>query len=441
MSLADKDRRYCWHPFTQHQTEPDMPVIVSAEGASLYDEQGNEILDMISSWWTCVHGHANPELNNALAEQAGKVEHVMFAGFSHPAAINLAEKLAQRLPEDLNRVFFSDNGSTAVEIALKIAYQYWKNEGQEGRTKFLTFDGGYHGETVGAMSVGKGCGFFDLFEDLTFEVDMLPYVETWEGDEHVCANELVALHQIEQMIISEKHKIAGVIVEPLMQGAGGIRLCRPEYMKAVTELAQSHGLLVIYDEVAVGFGRTGSLFACEKIGVTPDLICLSKGLTAGYLPMSVTVATDRVFDVFLSEDIERGFLHSHSFSANPLACAVALKSLEMFEDQSLLNKISHIEKRHRDFLKRLEKNHHIFRPRAIGSVMAFNISDENTGYKNDTSEALRNWFLNNGLNIRPIGDVIYLMPPYCITDEQLDRAYNGIIDGLKSVLKPLKRAA
>ncbi len=441
MSLAEKDRRYCWHPFTQHQTEPDMPVIVSAKGAVLYDDQGNEILDMISSWWTCVHGHSNPDLNQALLAQAEKAEHVMFAGFSHPAAINLSEKLAGRLPEDLNRVFFSDNGSTAVEIALKISYQYWKNKGEEGRTKFLAFEGGYHGETVGAMSVGKGCGFFDLFEDLTFEIGMLPYVETWQGDDQVQEREQAALKQIEQLLEREKHEIAALIVEPLMQGAGGIRLCRPEFIREVTKLAHAHGLLVIFDEVAVGFGRTGSLFACEKIGVTPDLICLSKGLTAGYLPMAVTVATDRVYDVFLSEDIEKGFLHSHTFCANPLACAVALKSLEMFEDQKLLNKINYLETCHQDFLTRLQTKHDIYKPRVMGSVMAFNISDENAGYKNNTSEALRNWFLTHGFNIRPIGDVIYLMPPFCIEDEQLERAYNGIIEGLEAILTPLKRVA
>ena len=441
MNIQEKDRRYCWHPFTQHQTEPESPIITSAKGASLFDDKGNEILDMISSWWTSIHGHSNDELNKALAQQAKQVEHVMFAGFSHPSGINLAEKLAQRLPGDLNRTFYSDNGSTAVEIALKIAYQYWNNKGQEKRTKFLAFDGAYHGETVGAMSVGKGCKFFDLFNGLTFDVKTLPYAHTYHGDETIAEREVEALKEIKETIKKYKHEIAALIVEPLMQGASGIRLCRPEFMKEVTEFAQGEGLLVIYDEVAVGFGRTGHLFACQKIGVTPDLICLSKGLTAGYLPMSVTVATDRVYDVFLSDDIERGFLHSHSFCANPLACAVALKSLEMFEDNNVLGQIAHIEKQHIAFLEVLKSHHKVFKPRIMGSVIAFDLSEEKGAYKNSESEALREWFLNNGLNIRPIGSVVYLMPPYCITDEQLQRAYDGIIEGLNVISKRQDLAA
>ncbi|HPD82209.1 MAG TPA: adenosylmethionine--8-amino-7-oxononanoate transaminase [Alphaproteobacteria bacterium] len=440
-SLLAKDKRHCWHPFTQHQVEPDPPVIVKAKGASLFDEQGNEILDMISSWWTCIHGHAHDEISQALADQAAQLPHVMFAGFTHPAAIQLAEKLAQKLPGDLNRVFYSDNGSTAVEIALKIAYQYWTNKGERARTKFLAFDGGYHGETFGAMAVGKGCGFFKLYDDLTFNVEMLPYVPTWEKDHDVEEREKAALQSIQKTIEKHKHEIAALIVEPLMQGAGGIRFCRPEFMRQVTQMAQDQGILVIYDEIAVGFGRTGALFACEKIGVTPDLICLSKGLTAGYLPLSVTVATDRIFDVFLSDDVEKGFMHSNTFTANPLACAVALKSLEIFDREDSFKKLAHIEKRHRKFLKQLENHHDIFMPRVMGPILAFNISKEKRGYKNNVSEKLRDWFLKNGLNIRPIGDVIYLLPPYCIMDEELDRAYQGIMKGLDEVLLPLNRAA
>lgn len=438
--LGAKDRRHCWHPFTQHQTEPDMPVITAAKGASLFDEHGNEILDMISSWWTCLHGHSHPELNKALTDQAAQVEHVMFAGFTHPPAIELAEKLAKKLPGDLNRVFYSDNGSTAIEIALKISYQYWRNKGEPKRTKFFAFDGAYHGETVGAMSVGKGCGFFKGFDGLLFDVEMLPYAHTWEGDEDIEVREKVALKEIKTKIENHKNDIAALIIEPLMQGAGGVRLCRPSFMKQVTEMAQDKGLLVIYDEVAVGFGRTGEMFACEKIGVAPDLICLSKGLTSGYLPLSATVATDAIYDVFLSDEIERGFLHSHTFVANPLACAVALKSLEIFERDKVLKKVSHIEKCHKEFLKKLQSTHKIFRPRVMGSIMAFDIADQDAGYKNDKSEWLRNWFLKSGFNIRPIGDVVYLMPPFCIAEEELNRSYAAIDKGLQ-LLSALKQAA
>jgi adenosylmethionine-8-amino-7-oxononanoate aminotransferase len=269
---------------------------------------------------------------------------------------------------------------------------------------------------------------------------MLPYVPTWEGDDVVEEKERAALKIIEEKIEAGKDEIAALIIEPLIQGAGGLRFSRPQFMKAVTEMAQKCGILVIFDEVAVGFGRTGTLFACEKIGVTPDLICLSKGLTSGYLPMSVTVATDAVYDVFLSDDPDRAFLHSHTFTANPLACAVALKSLELFEGNKILDKILYIEKCHKEFLNHLSAHHEIYMPRAMGSVLAFNIADEDGEYKNNNGERLREYFFANGLNIRPIGNAVYLMPPFCITEEQLDRAYQGIFDGL-SMLTQTRQAA
>lgn len=440
MSFVEKDKRYTWHPYTQHQTERDPVVVTSAKDATLCLEDGTEMLDMISSWWTCVHGHANPDLNEILINQAAALEHTMFAGFTHPPAVNLAEKLATILPDDLNRVFFSDNGSTAVEVALKLSYQYWKNKGDNNRTKFLAFDKAYHGDTVGAMSVGKGCGFFKMYSDILFSVETIPYVETWDGDEDINRKEKEALVEIKKIIAAEKDHIAALIVEPLMQGAGGIRFSRPEFMKAVTDIAHDYGLLVIYDEVAVGFGRTGSLFACQKIGVTPDFICLSKGLTAGYMPMAVTVATDRVFEAFLDQKFKKAFMHSHSFMANPLACALALKSLQIFEENNVLEKIAHIKQRHLSKLEKLKSYPRVFKARIMGSALAFNLSEDKEGYKTEDSEILRDWFLKNGLNIRPIGDAVYLMPPYCITDEELDRAYEGIFKGLLQ-LENIKQAA
>lgn len=431
--LLEKDKRYCWHPMTQHQVEPDPPVIVSGSGAVLYDENGKETLDMISSWWTCVHGHSNPKLNQALVDQVQELEHVMFAGFTHPPAIKLAEKLAHSMPGDLNRVFYSDNGSTANEIALKIAYQYWINKGEKQRTKFLCFEKAYHGETVGAMSVGKGCGFFDDFEGLLFEVEKVAYAPTWEGDSRTEEKEQAALKAIKNILEANKNEVAAFIMEPLMQGAGGIRFSRPEFIKAVTDMAHDYDVLVIYDEVAVGFGRAGSLFACQKVGAIPDLVCLSKGLTSGYLPLAVTVATDAVYEAFLSDDPDRAFLHSHTFTANPLACALALRSLELFEEDNIFEKIEHLEVKHREFLEGLQKRHKVYMPRVMGTIMAFNIADEDGAYKNDQGEFMREWFFNNGLNIRPLGNAVYLMPPYCITDEQLQRAYDGIIEVLDLV--------
>lgn len=430
--LQDKDKNHIWHPFTQHQTEAAPPVIVSAKGASLFDDNGNEILDLISSWWTCIHGHAHPAINAALATQAQTMEHVMFAGFTHPAASTLAEKLTKALPGDLGKVFFSDNGSTAVEVALKLAYQYWRNKGDNARTLFLAFEGAYHGDTVGAMSVGKSCGFYNAYEDLLFNVETIPFVETWDGDKDIDAREKAALAIIEQTLQANKGRIAALIVEPIMQGAIGIRLCRPSYMKAVSELARAQGILVIYDEVAVGFGRLGTLFACEQIGFVPDLVCLSKGLTAGYMPMSVTVATQKLFDAFLDKGFGKAFAHGHSFTANPLACAVALRSLELFAEENTLAKIAHIEERHRSFIATIKNHPAVDKPRVHGSIMAFNLKQAN-GYKSSAGEFLRGWFLKQGLNIRPIGGAVYLMPPYCTTDAELTRAYDGIIEGLNAL--------
>lgn len=433
--ILDKDKRYVWHPFTQHATERDPIVIKSAEGACLYDEDGNEILDMISSWWTCIHGHAHPKLNAALAEQAAQVPHVMFSGFTHEPGAVLSEKLAQLLPGDLNRAFFSDNGSTSVEIALKISYQYWKNAGEHGRTKFLAFDGGYHGETLGAMAVGRGCGFFKLFEDLMCSIESVPYASTWDGDDDIEQKEDDALAALKTKLSECGHEIAALIVEPLMQGAGGMRFCRPEFMKRVVDMAHEAGILVIFDEVAVGFGRSGSMFACEKIGVVPDLICLSKGLTAGYLPMAVTVATDHVFERFLDQDPAKMFLHSHTFCGNPLACAVALESLNLFEDENTLTHIARIEDKHREFLKTLHAHSGAVMPRVMGSVLAFNLAHLDSAFKSIESVMLRDWFWERGLNIRPIGTVVYVMPPYCVSDDQLQRAYNAMIEGLDTLQK------
>lgn len=429
--ILKKDKDFVWHPFTQHATERDPVVVKSAKGACLYDEAGNEYLDMISSWWTCIHGHAHPKLNAALAAQAELVPHVMFSGFTHAPGAELSENLAAMLPGDLNRTFFSDNGSTAVEISLKIAYQYWKNAGAHGRTKFLAFDGGYHGETLGAMSVGRGCGFFKLFEGLMCSIESVPYAHTWEGDADIERKEKEALAALQDKLAAHKHEIAAMIVEPLMQGAGGIRFCRPQFMKQVTDIVQGEGILVIYDEVAVGFGRSGSLFACEQIGAVPDMVCLSKGLTAGYLPMAVTVATQRVFERFLDQDPAKMFLHSHTFCGNPLACAVALESLNLFEEEKTLARIAHIEARHRDQLPHLQAHPSTVQARVMGSVLAFNLCGLEDAFKSIESVSLRDWFWERGLNIRPLGNVVYLMPPYCVTDEQLDKTYAALFEGLE----------
>ncbi len=432
-NIIDLDRRHVWHPYTQHMTERDPVEITHAKGAVLYDAKGQEILDMISSWWTCIHGHAHPEINRVLSEQAEKVAHIMFSGFTHKPGVELAAKLAQVLPGDLNKVFFSDDGSTAVEVALKMAYQFWANQGDKQRKTFIAFDGGYHGDTFGSMAVGKGSGFFSLFEDLMCSVIATPYVGTWLGDQDIEDRENWALGELETLLTDNDGQIAGIIIEPLMQGASGMNFSRPNFINRVCELARRANTLVIFDEVATGFGRTGTLFACEQTDVVPDIICLSKGLTAGYMPMSVTVARDEIYDIFLGEGFEKALAHGHSFTGNPLACAVALKSLQLFDEEKTLDNIARINKRHHIFAERLLQSKHVIYPRVLGSLFACNFSGGGE-YKSDKSVAFRDWYLSKGFNIRPIGSTLYLMPPYCISDDQLDRAYDIFCEGLDAVL-------
>ncbi len=429
-TVLELDRRHAWHPYTQHAQERDPIVISRARDASLFDEEGREILDLISSWWTCGHGHSHPEINKALCTQANNFEHAMFAGFTHRPAAELSARLAQILPGTLNRVFFSDNGSTAIEVALKLSYQYWRNQGEERRLRFLAFDGGYHGDTFGAMAVGKGSGFFSLFDELMFKVTALPFPDTWRGDDEIAAKEAIALEALDRELADGGIDISAMIIEPLLQGAGGMRMCRPEFLRLVTERVQAAGIPVIYDEVATGFGRTGTMFALEQAGVIPDIICLSKALTSGYMPMSVTVAKDEIFEHFLGDDFGRALAHGHSFTANPLACAVALRSLELFDEEHTLKKIAAISAQHERFLDERETSDNVIRLRCLGSILAFDLKDAGEGYKSGTSEFLRDYFLRRGLNIRPLGSTVYLMPPYCTTENELERAYSGILDGL-----------
>jgi adenosylmethionine-8-amino-7-oxononanoate aminotransferase len=429
-ALIGLDKRHVWHPFTQHGTAEDPILITRAKNASLFDADGNEMLDLVSSWWTCTHGHAHPKINAALAEQAERVEHVMFAGFTHKPAVELAAALATLLPSDLNRIFFSDDGSTAVEVALKIAYQYWINRGESRRT-LIAFDRGYHGDTLGAMSVGRGSGFFTPFRDLMTQVAVVPFPSTFEGDVSVEEREAGARSALEAELSVSPQDVAALIIEPLLQGAGGMRLCRPSFLKSIVDLAHAARVLVIFDEVATGFGRTGTMFAMEQAGVVPDLVCLSKGLTSGYMPMAVTAARDKIFEQFLGDSFDRALPHGHSFTANPLACAVALRSLQLFEDEKTLARIARIEKRHRAFLPELASRDGVERPRVIGSILAFDLKGPDE-YQSKRSTALRNWYLAHGLNIRPLGSTVYLMPPYCITDEELGRAYAGLIEGLEA---------
>lgn len=424
--LLALDRRHVWHPFTQAKTAPDSVLIRSGKGAVVYGADGKEYLDLVSSWWVNLHGHAHPYIADAIAEQAHKLEQVIFAGLTHEPAVRLAQRLTSLLPDDLNRVFYSDDGSTAVEVALKLALQYWRNLGRPERRRYLAFEGGYHGDTVGAMSVGVSSGFYAPFEDLLFEVDVLPFPETWEGDAAVAEKEDRCLSALEAYLDRRGDETAAVIIEPLVQGVGGMRMCRAEFLQALVQKLRAAGVLVIFDEVMTGFGRTGDLFACLKAGVTPDLICLSKGLTAGFLPLAATVCRDPIYEAFLDTGFDKAFAHGHSFTANPLGCAAGLASLDLLMKEETRARIAAIEARHRKHMARLAHHPKVTRPRVTGTIAALNVEVEDSGYAAAIGPRLKAFFLENGLLLRPLGEVIYFLPPYCISDSQLDRSYDTL---------------
>ncbi len=435
-ALVALDRRHLWHPFTQAQTAPPPLPVASGRGASLFLTDGREIIDLISSWWVTLHGHAEPTIARAIAEQAGRLEQVIFADFTHAPATQLAARLAAVLPEGLDRVFFSDDGSTSVEVALKIAYQYWRNRGQIHRTRFLAFEGGYHGDTFGAMAAGQGSGFYHPFHDLLFPVTLLPFPTTWLGDDQVAAKEAASLDMLDRWLEHHGEDTAALIMEPLVQGAGGMRMCRPSFLQDLVLRLRRAGVLLIFDEVMTGFGRTGELFACQRAGVTPDLICLSKGLTGGFLPLSATVCRDELYQAFLGGGFDRAFAHGHSFTANPLGCAAALASLDLLEAPETAPRIKAIERRHRAWIQSLHDHPSLRRPRVLGTIAAVDLDTEEVGYSAAIVPRLKAFFLDRGLLIRPLGPTIYLLPPLCITDEQLDLAYRTIEEAAEALLTP-----
>ena len=429
--LVAADRRHVWHPFTQEHTAPDPVPIVAGRGMELTDAAGRTYLDLISSWWVNIHGHGHPAIAEAIARQARELEQVIFAGFTHPPAVTLAAALARLLPGDLDRVFFTDDGSTAVEVALKMAVQLHLNRG-ERRGRFLAFEGGYHGDTVGAMSAGRGSGFFAAYETMMFQVDTLPFPATWQGDEAVEEKEEAALAALDRYLERFAGDTAAMVLEPLVQGAGGMRMCRPGFVRALTERLQGAGVPVIFDEIMTGFGRTGELFACQACGVTPDIICLSKGLTGGFLPLAVTVAREPVYQAFLDEGFDRALVHGHSYTANPLGCAAALASLEITESPATRERIAALEAWHRELMGGLEGMPEVAEARVTGTIAALRVDLGESGYGAAVGQALKRFFLERGLLIRPLGDVVYLMPPYCATREHLERAYGAIAEGVRT---------
>ncbi|MGE0448978.1 MAG: adenosylmethionine--8-amino-7-oxononanoate transaminase [Vicinamibacterales bacterium] len=441
MSLVERDAAHLWHPYTQMLTRPAPLPIVRGEGVYVYTEDGTRLLDATSSWWVNIHGHSHPVLNEALAAQAREIEHVIFANCTHRPGVELAERLIDVLPRGLSRVFYSDNGSTAVEVALKMASQFWTNQGQ-GRRTFITLHHAYHGDTVGAMSASEASVFTRPFDGMLFDVVRAhaPYCYRCPIglSRSTCRIECVGLDAgrrgvpggsadwsstLGALLHAHAGDVAAVLVEPMLQGAGGMIVWPAEFLAGVRQLCDEHGVLLIADEVLTGFGRTGKMFACEHAGVAPDIICLSKAVTGGYMPLGVTVATERIYDAFLSEDRSRTFFHGHSFTGNPLACALGIASLDLLRDTRGVEKVGLLERWLRQGLEPLRGHPSVGDIRTIGGVGIVELVSDacggtGGGYLDEVGPRLTRAFLDRGLLLRPLGNVVYAMPPYIITEAE-----------------------
>lgn len=414
---------HLWYPYTQAKTAPPPLKVTSAQGAWLELEDGRKLLDCISSWWVNLHGHAHPQIAEAIYQQAMTLEQVIFAGLTHDPAEQLAEQLIQKLPPPLNRVFYSDNGSTAVEVGLKMAYQYWANQNSK-RTRFIAFEGAYHGDTMGTMSVGARSIFSQVFSDLLFEVDTVPFPETYLDDPEV-QNREEAIIDLLKAKLQQPDRYAGIIIEPLVQGAGGMRMCRTQFLQQLRKIAFEFNTLLIFDEVMTGFGRTGDWFACVKANVQPDIICLSKGITGGFLPLAVTICTEAIYQAFYSDDPAKTLYHGHSYTANPLGCAAGLASLRLLAEHEAVFK--HMEAEHQKHFAALKGHPRLEKFRTTGTIAAMDVVTEaETGYLNQVGLTIRQQAIERGILLRPLGNVLYLLPPYCITHEELAWVYQTI---------------
>ena len=411
------DRSPIWHPFTQHALAPDSIAIARAEGARLYTADGREILDAISSWWVTTHGHGHPHIARAIAEQAGRLEQVIFAGFTHEPAEIFARKLTGIAPRGLQHVFFSDSGSTAVEVALKMAVGAWHNRGRP-RRKILALEHAYHGDMFGAMAVGHRGVFNAAYEPLLFDVVRLPFPAPGQEQRTVDA--------LAKLLREEPDGFAALIVEPLVLGAGGMLMYPPSVLAELAALCRKRDVFLIADEVMTGFGRTGTMFACEQAGVAPDLMCLSKGVTGGFLPMGVTLAKREIYAAFYAKDRAKTFFHSSSYTGNAIACAAAVANLEIFAQEPVMERTVRIARQHQQRLVRLKDHPAVASVRQTGTIAAIELGAPDSGYLAGLGPKLQRFYLENDILLRPLGNVVYVLPPYCIDERDLDRIYDVI---------------
>ena len=417
MSLTERDAKVIWHPYTQMKTAKIPVPIVKGEGVYLFDEQGKKYIDAVSSWWVNLHGHAHPYIAEKVSAQLRALEHVIFAGFTHEPAVALAEQLIRILPGNQSKIFYTDNGSTAVEVALKMAIQFWHNQGKQ-KNKILVFEHAYHGDTFGSMSVSARSAFTAAFDSLLFEVISIALPLT--------AKETESLTALKDAL--KKHSdIAAFIFEPLVLGAGGMLMYEPEILDEMFGVCKSYGVLCIADEVMTGFGRTGKNFACGHLKHEPDIICLSKGITGGTMSLGATSCRQEIYDAFLSDDKLKTLFHGHSYTANPLACTAGLASMELLLSDETKESIARISKQHEMFAKKLSEFSSVENIRCRGTILAFDIkSKEGVSYFNTLRDELYDFFLKEGIILRPLGNTLYIMPPYCINSNELEFIYSII---------------
>lgn len=422
MSLAKRDEKVIWHPYTQMKNPlPHIPI-VRGEGVYLFDEAGKKYIDAVSSWWVNIHGHSHPHIAAKVAKQLSTLEHVIFAGFTHGPAVELAERLLPLLPGNQEKVFYSDNGSTAVEVALKMCLQYWVNTAKQPRTRIIAFKEAYHGDTFGAMSVSGRSIFTDPFNPLLFDVEFidLPNAKNIE--------------QLKSKINYLSNEVACFIFEPMVLGASGMLMYEAEYLDQLIETCQKHGILTIADEVMTGFGRTGKYFSCEALQTRPDIFCLSKGLTGGTMPLGVTTCNGKIFDAFLSDDKLKTLYHGHSFTANPVACAASLASLDLLLQPETLLNINRIATSHQLFAEEIKGHPKLKNIRQAGTIL---VMEWETGTDTSYLSGLRNrlylYFLERGIVMRPLGNILYILPPYVISNEDLAYIYQTILQALKDI--------
>lgn len=402
-----------WHPFTQEKTSSSPITISRGEGAYLYSNNGQKYLDLISSWWANIHGHANEEIADAIHEQAKKLEHVIFAGYSHEPAENLCTALSRLLPTSLDTFFFSDDGSTTVEVAMKMAYQYFKNINDQSRNMFINFRGAYHGDTLGAMSAaGQSSEYHRTFSEFFFDVFSINTPEYYVGCEDIEEKESLAISELSHFLENNAHKVCALIVEPLVQGAAGMKMHRAEFLEKVVEIVRSYNILIIFDEVMTGFCRTQRMFAMDHLKCIPDFLCISKGITGGFLPLALTVTTQKIYDAFLDDDVSKAFLHGHTYTANPIACAAACKSLEILQRKSTQNMVKSIADVHEQY------KDHFNEFRNLGTIAAFRI---------DSPKEVKELLAAHNIISRPIGNNFYMLPPYCITTDELHDVYRLLL--------------